>query len=100
MVAHPCRSALLERLSYEVGLRTGLLIGGTGQTRRHSRCVRGEVVLRRVLHVAQCHHWSRMPKQSLDADDGNACLCAMHAECMPEVVDPDVVQASLAAGRL
>ncbi len=41
-----------------------------------------------------------MPKQPLNADDRNACLGAMHAEGMLEVVDPDVVQVGLAAGAL
>ena len=100
LVAHAYRSALLEPLPRELRLRTGLSIGGAGQTRSHPRGVRREIILRRVLHVAQCHHGRRVPKQPLDADDGNACLCAMHAECMPEVVDPDVVQASFAAGAL
>jgi len=96
----PWPLASLEPLPGKLCLSTRLSIGDAGQTRSHARRVCREIILRRVLQVAQCHHGRRVPKQPLDPDDRNACLRAMHAEGMPEVVDPDVVQADLAAGAL
>ena len=99
MVAH-APLAPLEPLPGKLCLSTRFSISDTGQTRGHSSRVCREVILRRVPHVAQCHHGRRVPKQPLDSDDRNACLRAVYAEGMSEVVDADVVQAGFAAGAL
>lgn len=40
------------------------------------------------------------PNKLLEPHDGNAGLCAVDAERMPQVVDPHIVQPSFAAGTL
>lgn len=80
----------LEPLPGKGGRRLRLAILHAAHAGRDSRSVLGEVALRRVPEVAECHDRGGVAHQLLQSGDRDASSGAVYAEGMAEVVNRDV----------